>query len=76
MRLKIDENLPEELVELLSARGFDTDSANSEGLTGRGDLAIWTAAQAAGRLLVTQDLDFSDARRFIPGTHAGVVLLR
>src|SRR5436853_4206546 len=24
----------------------------------------------------TQDLDFSDVRRFQPGTHAGVVLLR
>jgi hypothetical protein len=25
---------------------------------------------------VTQDLDFSDTRRFIPGTHAGILLLR
>jgi len=37
---------------------------------------VWDAAQAAGRLLVPQDLDFSDARRFSPGTHHGVVIVR
>jgi hypothetical protein len=26
--------------------------------------------------LITQDLDFSDIRRFIPGTHFGVLLVR
>jgi hypothetical protein len=26
--------------------------------------------------LITQDLDFSDARRYRPGTHAGLLLLR
>ena len=28
---------------------------------------MWQAAQAAGRVLVTQDLDFSDVRTFSPG---------
>jgi hypothetical protein len=30
----------------------------------------------AGRFLITQDLDFSDARRYQPGTHAGLLLVR
>lgn len=34
------------------------------------------AAQAAGRFLITQDLSFSDARRYAPGTHAGLLLMR
>lgn len=76
MRVKIDENLPEDLVELLAARGFDADSAGSEGLSGHDDASIWTAAQRDGRLLLTQDLDFSDIRRFKPGSHAGILLLR
>ncbi len=33
-------------------------------------------AQREGRTLITQDLDFSDSRRFTPGTHCGVVLVR
>jgi predicted nuclease of predicted toxin-antitoxin system len=28
------------------------------------------------RLLVTQDLDFSDLRKFRPGSHAGLLLIR
>jgi hypothetical protein len=37
---------------------------------------VWTAAQADGRFLVTQDLDFSDARKYAPGTHHGLLLVR
>jgi hypothetical protein len=32
--------------------------------------------QVADRFLITQDLDFSDVRRFTPGTHAGLLLVR
>jgi predicted nuclease of predicted toxin-antitoxin system len=34
------------------------------------------AAQAEGRFLVTQDLDFSDTRKFAPGAHHGILLMR
>jgi predicted nuclease of predicted toxin-antitoxin system len=37
---------------------------------------VWAAAQTEGRFLVTQDLDFSDIRRFAPGTHHGVLIVR
>ena len=37
---------------------------------------IFHASVAEGRLLLTQDLDFSDVRRFTPGTHPGIVLIR
>jgi len=47
-----------------------------ENLGGRDDDTVWAAAQAEQRFLVTQDLDFSDARRFVPGTHAGVLIVR
>ena len=47
-----------------------------EGLQGRSDAEVWAAAQQAGAFLVTQDLDFSDLRRFQPGTHHGILLLR
>ena len=44
--------------------------------TGARDDLIWEAAQREERFLITQDLDFSDARRFAPGTHQGLLLAR
>ncbi len=76
MRLKLDENLPESLRVELSALGHDVDTVRGEALVGREDPEVWKGAQLARRVLVTQDLDFSDIRRFAPGTHHGLVLVR
>lgn len=37
---------------------------------------MWEAAQKEAQFLITQDLDFSDLRRFAPGTHSGILLVR
>jgi predicted nuclease of predicted toxin-antitoxin system len=76
MKLKLDENLPAGLVEDLHALGHDVDTVPSEALHGRPDSDVWSAAQMTGRMLVTQDLDFSDLRVFGPGTHCGLVIIR
>ncbi len=76
MKVKLDENVSAKLLEVLRRGGHDPDTVADEGLTGRPDHDIWAAAQAEDRFLVTQDLDFSDTRRFMPGTHAGVLLVR
>jgi predicted nuclease of predicted toxin-antitoxin system len=76
MKIKLDENLPARLKSVLSACGHETDTVNDEGLTGQSDQNVWRAAQADERFLITQDLDFSDTRKFIPGTHCGILLVR
>jgi predicted nuclease of predicted toxin-antitoxin system len=76
MKFKLDENLPESLVAELAALGHDVDNVRQEGLAGYNDPEVWAAAQAVGRFLITQDLDFSDVRRFQPGTHHGLLLVR
>ena len=76
IRLKLDENLPARRVAHLAALGYDVDTVPDEGLAGAADDRVWLAAQDAGRFLVTQDLDFSDVRRFRPGTHPGLLLAR
>ncbi len=76
MKLKLDENLPARLATELARLGHDTDTAPQEQLQGQCDERIWEAAQASGRFLITQDLDFSDVRRFKPGTHEGILLVR
>ena len=76
MRIKLDENLPYALVRELTAVGHDVDSVKDERLTGESDPEIWAAAQTERRFLITQDLDFSDARKFEPGSHCGILLIR
>lgn len=76
MKIKLDENLPERLVSVLSDFGHDVDTIRSEQLAGCDADDVWNTAQAAGRFLITQDLDFSDVRRYTPGTHAGLLLVR
>jgi predicted nuclease of predicted toxin-antitoxin system len=76
VKLKLDENLPVRIARSLKALGHDADTAVEEGLAGRDDRVIWSAAQRAGRVLVTLDLDFSDLRRYVPGSHRGLILVR
>ena len=60
MKIKLDENLPASLAETLRQAGHDTDTVPEEGLTGQPDQMVWQSTQQSGRLLITQDLDFSD----------------
>jgi predicted nuclease of predicted toxin-antitoxin system len=76
VKIKLDENLPERLVPVLNALGHDVDTVRGERLTGRADADVWNAAQIAQRFLITQDLDFSDMRRYTPGTHARLLRVR
>jgi predicted nuclease of predicted toxin-antitoxin system len=76
MKIKLDENLPLHLATALDELGHHVHTTAGEGLTGHSDREIWEAAQAEFRFLITQDLDFSDIRRFTPGSHAGVLLVR
>jgi predicted nuclease of predicted toxin-antitoxin system len=75
VKLKLDENLPRQLVPILTSLGHDVDTVPDEDLAGQDDHAVWAAAQSAGRFLVTH-LDFSDARKYSPGAHHGVLLVR
>lgn len=76
MRIKLDENLPARLVPLLENQGHDVHTVHGEQLGGRPDAELWQAVLAENRFLITQDLDFSDARQFVPGTHPGLLLVR
>jgi predicted nuclease of predicted toxin-antitoxin system len=76
MRIKLDENIPRRLVDVLIPLGHDVDTVKDENLTGQPDPNIWAASQLARRFLITQDLDFSDLRKYQPGTHCGLLLVR
>ena len=76
MKIKLDENLSSGAAQRLREMGHDVETVLEEGLGGKCDATIWEAAQSEGRFLITQDMDFSDMRRFAPGTHHGIFLVR
>lgn len=76
MKIKPDENLPHRLVQLLGDLGHDVDAVLDEGIAGRDDSVVWDQCQVHGRFLITQDLDLSDTRKYVPGTHHGLLLIR
>jgi len=75
MRIKLDENLPFSLASVLAALGHEVHTVPTENLTGNKDDELWKAAQRESLFLITQDLDFSDTRKFAPGTHSGILLV-
>ena len=76
MKIKLDENISVSLVPVLQQLGHDVDTVLEEGFGGQPDDAVWEAAKNEHRLLITQDLDFSDNKRFQPDRHSGILLLR
>jgi len=76
MKIKLDENLPLQLASLLEKLGHDAHTVHDERLIGHEDRQIWEAAQKESRFLITQDMDFSDSRKFVPGSHHGLLLIR
>lgn len=76
MRIKLDENLPSRLAPRLADLGHEVLTVWEEGMAGRPDSLSWEVAQHEARFLVTQDMDFSNAQRFAPGSHYGILLIR
>ncbi len=76
MRIKLDENLPEEVSQFLRQDGHDVATVLDERLGGATDAAVAAAALGEGRMLVTLDRDFADIRSFRPSEFPGLVVLR
>ena len=74
--LKLDENIPDLVAEILRAAGHDAALARDEQLAGVEDEALLLAAITEARALVTFDLDFADIRRHDPLGTPGIVVLR
>jgi predicted nuclease of predicted toxin-antitoxin system len=66
VRIKLDENLPDRLVAVLTTLGHDVDTVHGEQLTGRADPDVWSAAQSAWRFLITQDLEPDELHERMP----------
>lgn len=76
MKIKLDENMPAAMAELLRQYGHDVATIVQEGLEGAPDESVATIASAEGRILLTFDRDFGDIRAYPVGTHGGIVVFR
>lgn len=76
MKIKVDEDLPKAVAESLRRVIPDTPTVLDEGLSGALDPKLWDAAQGEGRFLITGGKAFANIRKYPPGTHHGVLLLR
>jgi hypothetical protein len=70
--LKLDENIPDLVAEILGAAGHDVALARDEQLSGVEDETLLGAAITEARALVTFDLHFSDIRRHDPSGTPGI----
>ena len=68
MKIKLDENIPGAVAELMRAREFHVDTVLDESLGGRSDPDVLAAASTEGRLLVTLDRGFGDVRSLTEAT--------
>jgi len=75
-RVKVDEDLPRQIAEMLNARGHNATTVLEQGWQGAPDDVLWERVQEERRFLMTADKGFADLRRQVPGMHAGVILLR
>lgn len=76
MRVKLDENIPTSAADAGTALGHDVDTVEQEGLAGRDDADVMAAARREGRFLITLDRGLADLRRYPPGSHPGIAVLR
>ena len=76
MKIKLDENIPGAVAELMRAREFDVDTVLERSLGGQSDPDVLAAASTEGRLLVTLDRGFGDVRSYAPGSHPWIIVLR
>ena len=76
LKIKADEDLPGSVAVRLRRAGYLVETVVEEGMGGTKDPALWRAVQVEGRFLITADKGFADVRKYPPGTHQRVLLLR
>jgi predicted nuclease of predicted toxin-antitoxin system len=75
MRVKIDEYLPKEMVEIFHSAGHDAMTVQAERLNGAPDSQVLAACKRERRTLVTLDADFADTRLYPPAERDGLIVL-
>ncbi len=76
MLIKVDEDLPRQAAVYLAEKAYAAHTVRQQNMGGWKDPDLWKAVQSENRFFITADKGFGDIRRYIPGEHAGILLLR
>jgi hypothetical protein len=74
--IKVDEDLPRAALQLLREYRYDVVSVIDQQMGGWKDPLLWKTIQEENLFLITADKGFADIRKYPPGKHAGILLLR
>lgn len=76
MLVKLDESLSESLQQVARSYGYDVRTVLGQGWGGMKDDALWPPLVAEDAFLIASDRGFGDIRKFVPGSHAGILILQ
>ncbi len=76
MKFKLDECLDVRLVALFPDAGHDVQTVYQEKLSGAPDDRLYSVCLQEERIILTQDMDFSNPLRFSPLPSQGIIVLR
>ena len=73
---KLDEDLAPLVAKPLTERGHEVRTVHGQGWSGIEDHELLVRATDEGAILITADKGFGDIRKYPPGSHRGIILLR
>ena len=76
MKIKLDENMPNEAALFFRNAGFDVSTTGEQRLQGAPDEAIHAVGRNERPTLVTPDVDFANVLAYPPNRSSGIVVLR
>ncbi|SFR14563.1 DUF5615 family PIN-like protein [Desulfoscipio geothermicus] len=76
MRIKIDENMPVDVIDVFENTGHEAHSVYSEGIEGCSDRQLIAICKKEQRVLITLDNDFSNIFAYPPEKFKGIIVLR
>lgn len=76
MKIFVDECVYSSTTKLLRNWGHNVETVYEAGLAGREDQDLLKCATKQNQILISIDMDFSNAVRFVPSLHSGIIILK
>lgn len=76
MHIKLDEQLSQQLKSIVAQEDYEVSTVLDQDRSGMMDELLWEHIQDRDEFLITADKEFANIRKYPPGSHHGVLLLR
>jgi len=76
MKIKLDENMPEDAATIFPCAAYQVFTVLDQGLGGKADREIAAACRVENEVLITLDNDFANIGAYPPEDYAGIIVLR